>query len=200
MRAFAILPAAGQSRRMRSAKLLLPWRGGVVMESVLSTWRQTAVEAVVVVVAPREVRLAELCLTAGAHVVEAPTQPPDMKASVRLGLMHIEAQFAPAADDVWLLAPADMPLLQAATVDGLIAAWRNESPSTGGAIFVASHRGRRGHPALFPWTLKDAVFELHENEGIDALLRRYQVTPVEVDDPGCLTDLDTPEDYRRAQG
>jgi molybdenum cofactor cytidylyltransferase len=197
MRTFAILPAAGQSRRMGQPKLLLPFKGDTVLERVLQTWRGSVVRAVVVVIAPGAARLADVCRASGVHVVEARSQPVDMKASVRLGLDYVRKHFRPEANDAWLLAPADMPLLQPDTIDRLIAAAAQSAAQGQDAIFVVRHGQRNGHPVLFPWKLAADVFKLAEDEGIDRLRRRHPSVYVSVPDPGCLSDLDTPGDYSR---
>ncbi|MEZ6078052.1 MAG: NTP transferase domain-containing protein [Pirellulaceae bacterium] len=46
---FAIVPAAGRSRRMGQSKLLLPWRGTTVIEHVIEAWLRSRVTQVVVV-------------------------------------------------------------------------------------------------------------------------------------------------------
>lgn len=197
MRAFAILPAAGASRRMGRPKLLLPWGQATMIERTLAAWRASRASAVLVTVHPEAAELASLCQAAGAIVVRPAEPPADMKASVRLALAHVERNLAPSDDDVWLLAPADMPLLTPATIDRLIGE-RQTGPGHG--ILAPSHCGRRGHPVLFPWPLAREVAELGDEEGINAFVRRHVVREIEVDDPGIGADIDTPEDYRRLGG
>ncbi len=198
MRTFAILPAAGRSQRMGQPKLLLPWRGGTVIEHVLCVWRDSGVEQVVMVVHPLDDRLAELGAAGGAHVVRPETPPPDMKASVRLGLQWV-ATAGPLPCDAWLLAPADMPGLTATAIASLVAAY-GASVSNGESsapIWVPSYRGRRGHPVLFGWSMAAEVAHLAEGEGLNALLARHVVREVEMADPSICEDLDTPADYDR---
>ena len=49
-RTFAIVPAAGHSRRMGQAKLLLPWAVGTVIDSVLQAWTTSSVDRTYIVV------------------------------------------------------------------------------------------------------------------------------------------------------
>ena len=195
-RVFAVVPAAGRSRRMGQAKLLLPWREATVIEQVLAAWQGSRVACVVVVVHPDDTELADVCRRAGAIVQVAATPPPDMKASVRLGLEWLDEHFAPTAADAWMLAPADVPELTSRQIDRVLA----EFDPSAGEILVPVHAGRRGHPVLFPWPLAAEVPRLADDEGINALVKRHPVRELPNDDPGILTDLDTPEDYRRLQG
>lgn len=194
-----MLPAAGLSQRMGQNKLLLPWRRQTVIEQVLTNWADSRADEIVLVLGPDSHRVIELCQSPRVHFVTPPTTPPDMKSSVRLGLDLIRGKFAPVGEDGWLLGPADMPLLTADTINRVITAGQARmSRSDGGAaICVARYGQRRGHPVFFPWSIAAEVFQLPADEGINAIVRRYGVNEVAVDDPGAVFDLDTPEDYER---
>ncbi|MEX0642179.1 MAG: nucleotidyltransferase family protein [Pirellulales bacterium] len=194
-RAFAIVPAAGRSERMGRPKLLFPWGKSSVIETVLATWHQTSVAATVVVVHPDDTQLAEVCRQAGAEVVVPPEVPPDMKASVRYGLEAVALKYKPGDNDLWALAPADMPWLPAAIVDQMIAAM----DETGATIVVPTHAGRRGHPVLFRWSLGAEVSLLAENEGVSELLNRHKPAEFAWPDDSILGDLDTPDDLDAAR-
>jgi molybdenum cofactor cytidylyltransferase len=195
MRSFAVIPAAGRSRRMGQPKLLLPWENTTVIEHTLAAWRASRVDVVVVVVHPDDRELAKRCRHAGATVVVPPQPPPEMKDSVACALEYLRGQQSPQSEDVWLLAPADVPRLSAAIVDRLL----DEQARTGNRteILVPVHDGRRGHPVLFPWPLADEVARLAEQEGVNALLDRHAVREVDCGPAGVPGDLDTPDDYRR---
>lgn len=193
VRAWAIVPAAGRSLRMGRPKLLLPWGAHTVIEAVLAAWRASRVAATIVVVHPDDLELAALCRRAGAEVVQAPQAPPDMKASVILGLDFIERTLAPRGDEAWLAAPADLPLLSAATIDRLIAEHDPARPR----ILVPVHGGRRGHPVLFPWALAAEARRLGEGAGLDRLLADFAPRELASGPEALAADLDTPDDYRR---
>ncbi|MBL9089906.1 MAG: nucleotidyltransferase family protein [Planctomycetaceae bacterium] len=197
MRAFAVLPAAGRSLRMGSPKLLLPWpaaggdRTATVVEHVVATWKASRVEAVVVTVHPDDARLAELCRAAGAEVVVPSTPPPDMKASIRAGLEFLAERYRPDRHDIWLTAPADLPLLTTTSIDLLI-----EAAETHPGVCLRPRYGDRyGHPVVWPWSFAADVAGLAADEGLNALLQRisWQVCDA---GPACVSgDLDTPADY-----
>lgn len=259
MRAFAIVPAAGLSRRMGAPKLLLPWGSATVIEAVVARWRASPVERIVVVVRrddqplqdrlrrqqtepPPETRSEPRSETPtsppSAPQTDPPTDPPtrppspppndppndpptdppsaprrvwpsvelvlpdidppDMKDSVREALVYLRRVAAPGPDDVWLMAPADMPELSSRVVARLIEAAR----AFPGQILVPRAGGRRGHPVLFPFAFADYVDQLGPHEGLNRLLERLPTRECEWPDawadeaaPG---DLDTPADYARA--
>src|SRR4051812_24822089 len=119
-RFFAIVPAAGQSTRMGRPKLLLPVGGRTMIEKTLFAWQASQVDKIVAVVRPDDEQLAALCRSCGAEVVVPPVAPPEMKDSIRWGLKHVEAMFAPVPQDAWLLAPADMPNLSHRIINRLL--------------------------------------------------------------------------------
>ena len=194
-RSFAVVPAAGRSRRMGQPKLLLPLGDQTLFEHLVSAWTASGVERVVVVIHPNDKKLAELARNSGADVVVPDRPPEEMKISVRLGLEWIEANCRPAETDAWLLAPADMPRLDSGAIDAVLSAYTPAEPR----IIVPKHKGRRGHPVLFPWKLAADVARLGPNEGVSELFSRHEFFELDYPDPCVLDDVDTPEDYERLE-
>jgi molybdenum cofactor cytidylyltransferase len=180
---------------MGQPKLLLPWRGGTVVEHVLAQWRASQVSRVVIVVHPDDRVLAELCRDSGAQVVVPEVPPVDMKASVGHALRWISEHEAPQPEDAWLVAPADMPRLSTSLIDTVIAEHRGHEFS----ILQPVCAGRKGHPVLFPWSLAAMVEELKADEGLDAIVRHNPVREIPWTDSRAFEDLDLPADYDRLQ-
>jgi molybdenum cofactor cytidylyltransferase len=194
-RVFAVVPAAGFSRRMGQPKLLLPLKGRPVIARVLEALLQGGADAVYVLSRSDDLELQQL--VKGDKVFSVVTNEPtaDMRASVELLLRQVGLEQRPRAEDAWLLAPADHPVLNAGVVASLIEAWR-AAPR---GIVVPTHAGRRGHPTLFGWPFAEPVATIPPNEGLNRLLRDApdQVREISVDFPEILQDLDTPDDYER---
>jgi len=91
----------------------------------------------------------------------------------------------------WLILPADMPLVQTATLQA-VARQLEHHP-----VVYAQHKGRRGHPVGFSAELYSELVVLTGDEGARRLVARYPAHGVEVDDPGVLIDIDTEEDLER---
>ena len=210
IRTFAILPAAGHSRRIGRPKLLLPLADGrALVEHVLTAWRASSVDEIVVVMRRDDAPLAERCAGPRTTVAQPDVDPPDMKSSIAAGIHYLRQARQPATDDAWLVAPADMPLLSAGAIDAVIAAYRQQLAAceativtTTGAInsrqiIVPQVAGRRGHPVLLPWSIAADVAALGPEEGLKQLVARHPLLAIEVADAGILTDVDTPEDYAR---
>jgi molybdenum cofactor cytidylyltransferase len=192
-RHFAIIPAAGLSRRMGTSKLLLPVDGKPLLERVLVAWATSAVAETVVVVRKDDEPLVQLCRRFPIVTVEADPAPVEMRDSIELGLEQVESQFAPADDDTWLVAPADMPHLTAQAIDQVIARYR---PAHGEPL-VASTQGQCGHPVLLPWRLVAELRALPRDQGLNTLVGSLRARMVDTGDQGVTIDIDTPADYRQ---
>jgi molybdenum cofactor cytidylyltransferase len=192
-RSFAIVPAAGVSARMGAHKLLLPLGEQPLIAHVLTAWTASRATRTVVVVRPDDAELAACCRVFAVDLVIPSAAPPDMKASVRNALEHISAQFAPADDDAWLLAPADLPGLSAAIIDRVL----DEYAATRPLAVVPAFDGQRGHPIALPWTCARHVGKLAPEEGVNALIARTPLREIEFATPAILDDVDSPADFAR---
>jgi len=86
-------------------------------------------------------------------------------------------------------------------VAAVVEAAAGPAEGPGAALAVAVHGGRRGHPLAISPPLAAEISDLDPEVGLRQLLERHpeRVLEVPVDDPGCLRDLDTPEDYLELQ-
>jgi molybdenum cofactor cytidylyltransferase len=98
----------------------------------------------------------------------------------------------------WLILPADLPLVQPAT---LIAVARALVDPVRAA--QPQYRGGRGHPVGFAAACGPQLAALSGNLGAAPVLRAlreaHQVAEIEVDDIGIVTDIDTPEELALAE-
>lgn len=87
--------------------------------------------------------------------------------------------------------PGDYPLVSRKVYERLL---QNE-----GEIVIPAYQGRAGHPVLFETKAVQDLLRFPERY---AYLRQFIASRhphlFEVDDPGILMDIDTPEDYQRA--
>jgi len=190
---YAIIPAAGESRRMGKPKLLLPWKQGRIIDAVLQAWSASQVDQVVVTVRADHRPLQKQCLQHDVEVVVPEQTPADMKRSVLYGVDYIRRRYLPADADCLLLAPADMPELSASLIDILLAAHDPADPR----LLAPCVDGQRGHPLLIPWQMAGEIRRLEEDEGINKLWDRLPMALVDADQPGALQDIDTPDEYQQ---
>lgn len=192
-RLFALIPAAGRSRRMGTSKLLLPWNGKTVVEHLIGTLTRSEITAVTIVIRPDDHALRDVVQQTSAIVVVPDHEPPEMRDSIELGLRAIRQRFAPSDNDGWLLIPADHPLIEPVVLDGLLIRWSHADCQALLPMFGA----RRGHPTLLCWSLAARIEQLPQDVGVNTLLRSEPnlVTEWATDRESVLADLDTPEDY-----
>jgi molybdenum cofactor cytidylyltransferase len=193
---FAVLPAAGKSRRIGRPKLALSLGERTILEHVLAALRQAEVAHPLVVLGPNVRELAPQAQEAGAHVCQLDEETPDMRATVEHGLCWLEERFQPRPDDAWLLVPADHPALSSAVIGQLEQA-RQSHPEP--SIFVPTFHGRRGHPLALDWLHVEGIRAHAPGEGLNSYVHKHsaEVWEVPVQSEAILWDLDTPEDYER---
>ncbi|MCA9238238.1 MAG: NTP transferase domain-containing protein [Planctomycetales bacterium] len=195
-RSFAIVPAAGRCRRMGASKLLLPMRGATLIDAVLRAWIESAVTQTVVVVRAADVALAERCRRHDVHVVAVDAEPREMRDSLEIGLQYAARRFAPQVDDAWLVAPADLPGLNAKSINAVLARYEPAAPR----VVIPLGDGRPGHPVLLPWSEAAAFRSMRGAGGLDCFLRDRPAGKTDAFEPvdGVVRgDLDTPDDLRR---
>jgi molybdenum cofactor cytidylyltransferase len=143
------------------------------------------VTRVLAVVRPGSEALARMLNDAGCDVVFSNDAERGMGASLAAG---IEAS---ADSEGWIVALADMPRIAVATVEAVA-----RTLDGGASIVVPFYQGQRGHPVGFGPEHRDALMGLDGDTGARALLASHQIARLDVDDPGILRDVDTPEDLR----
>lgn len=178
---------SGQTLKLLAPAPLGPHAGAEVAVAAARQLR-SAVPRVLAVVrppaAPAQQRLHDLLAAAGCELVINPHADQGIGTSIAAGVA------ASARAGGWLVALADMPSIDTATVASVRAAL------DGGATSAAPwHRGQRGHPVGFAAPLRDALLALQGDTGARAVLQSHPPQRIDVDDPGCLLDLDTPADF-----
>lgn len=87
----------------------------------------------------------------------------------------------------WLIALADMPAVAPATIAAV-----RDALVDGHDAAAPVHGGRRGHPVGFGRRCREALLALRGDRGARDVLARFRPRLIDVDDPGCLLDIDTP--------
>jgi molybdenum cofactor cytidylyltransferase len=175
---------------MGKPKALLEAEGQSFLSSILGALSGGGARPLLVVVRSMEDPVAAEGRRAGASIVLNPDPSPGPVSSLQCGIRAL-------ADSVeaLLFAPVDHPLFSPETVRSLIGAFAE----TRAPLVVPAFEGWRGHPVLFGRSLFPELLEEDLPEGARTVVRRYLDARVqlEVDDPGILADIDTPEEYRK---
>jgi len=185
---WAIILAAGESKRMKVPKMLLPFHGKTMIEKVVENVAGSEVfRTLVVVGAFRDEILGAISHT-GVSSCYNENYRNGMLSSVKCGFRNL-----PALYDAVVVLPGDQPFIEPDVINSLIEAYRK----TGKGIIIPVYRKKRGHPVLISSKYRDAVGSLNENEGLRSLslLFKEDVSEVKTSSPGILKDFDTKEDY-----
>ena len=192
----AIVLAAGASSRMGQPKAEMPFgqTGESILSRIVARILAGGVPEVVVVGGAHidAVRRAMPSAESRARVIEHVGWQHGQLSSLLAGLAAIEDQLLLEAV---LVTPVDVPLVSAATVAAVIAAWRR----TRAPIVRPANGERHGHPVIFDRAIFDDLRSADPAIGAKAVFATYRdrILNVEVNDPGAFEDVDTPEDYRR---
>lgn len=186
----AVLPGAGASRRMGRPKLLLPYRGGTLVGSVVEALRGGGVSTIVLVTSPGDEDLRAWAREAGVVAAVNPAPERGMLSSIREGIAALGK-----TGEILLVSPADLPALRPETVSTLV----RRMEETGAPLALPVYQGRRGHPMAIAPALIPEIDTLDPDVGLKQLRDRHEdlLFELEVEDPGVVEDVDTPEDYEK---
>jgi CTP:molybdopterin cytidylyltransferase MocA len=175
---------------MGSDKVLLPFAGATMLETVVGKLAAAGVARTVAILRPDLAEGERLARAAGAEVVVNPDPDEEMIVSIRLGIERLEGSV-----DAFFVWPADHPAVRPATLASLAAAASRDR------AIIPVFLGRRGHPAIVGAGLVAEIARLPANTGLRQLWRSRPdaVLELAVDDPGVLENLDDPEAYERAR-
>ena len=204
MRCFAILLAAGFSRRFgEQNKLLAPFRGKPLARHTLDlVCGMGCFKKVFFVYSDKAV--ASLADGLPVTVIYNPAPEKGQRESARLGLTTaVQAALAAKAltadqsyiaeQDYYMFFPCDQPLLDQDTVRLLLDAARP------GCITEPFCPGGNRSPSLFSAFFVDELLALKQGEHSRLLKSRHpqSLITVEISNPDLLTDIDTLEDFQR---
>ncbi len=183
-----ILLAAGASTRFKANKLLHALPDGTPIAVAAARNLRDALDRVVAVVRPGVPELARALAGANVEV----TVCAEAAAGMGHSLAHAIAATPHAGG--WVVALADMPFIAPESIRRVAAALQE-----GADLVATDYRGARGHPVGFAARYREDLAALTGDAGARAVLKRdaARIRVVEVDDPGVLRDIDTPEDLGR---
>lgn len=183
----AIVLAAGKSSRMGSNKLLADLNGKPLLRHSVEALKASSVHDIIVVTGnePEQVKSTlkplDVTLVHNANFAEG------LSTSLKRGLAALTAE-----TDAVLVCLGDMPLVDAQTIDRLVAAFNVTEHRT---ICVPTFEGKRGNPVLWGRQHFIAIEEIEGDQGARLLLDALsdEVVEIEVKTQAVLVDVDTPQ-------
>ncbi|MDQ0246187.1 molybdenum cofactor cytidylyltransferase [Bacillus fengqiuensis] len=186
----AIVLAAGYSSRANAFKMTLPMGQMTVLEQTISKFEGLCSRVIVVAGFQAEIIQEEMAKIISKNAysfqitfVYNENFNQGMFHSIQKGCNEVNAP-------TFFLTPGDCPLVKKETVQ-LLAKHK-------GNVIIPSFNYKGGHPIKLSSEVKQKILETNPESNLRVVLGGYEKTYMNVDDPGVLMDVDTPEDYQKA--
>jgi len=195
----ALVLAGGASTRMGSPKAVLQTPDGrPFIIRIIETLFDAGLTRITIVTGVHHDVTAELCASHSvARAVRCVRNPDPARGQLSSLIVGMEAVVGPQTQGL-LVTLVDVPMVTADTVTRLVEAWERHA-----APIVRPEIGsRHGHPVIFDRQVFGALRATPLDRGARAVVNAYadRAESVAVVDPGCLVDVDTPDDYARLGG
>lgn len=185
----AILLAAGLSKRMGSQKLLLPFGGMTVVETVLDNLCKAGFDNIYAVFSDEVANaVGALPQKAAMRINPAPERGQSSSLAIALEMLSAGRDFCIMLGDLPLVTPDDI----AALTDSFV-----RLPA-GKTVFTPCRDGAFGHPMFYRSVWRERFQGAAGDVGGRKILLEYEEEIVRADAPeSCFFDMDTPEQYRK---
>ena len=188
---WAIILAAGESKRMNRPKLIMPFGDRTIIENVIGNIPGNLVEGKIIVLGAWRNEILEVISGLQVrHCINADYKM-GMLSSVRCGIMAL-----PDDAEAVIIYPGDQPGIPPGVTGTLI----KEREETGKGIIISVHDGKRGHPVLIDKKYFSEINTLDDKQGLRELSVRHpeDIHEAETGSTIILRDIDTLEDYLEA--
>jgi molybdenum cofactor cytidylyltransferase len=196
----AVVLAAGQASRMAASgkhKLLAEFNGVPLVRKSVETVLGAGVDGAVLITGYRTDDIERAVAGLDCRIVRNPDFATGMASSLKAGLAVVRDNAGGLADGL-LVMLADMPGIETADIDRLIAAFRAEA---GRAIIRAASGGKRGNPVILPRASFDAILTLEGDIGARSIIETSGLPVIDVEiGAAAQLDADTPEEIATAGG
>jgi molybdenum cofactor cytidylyltransferase len=185
----AVVLAAGLSRRMGRAKLLLIVEGRAVVRMAVDNVLAGGIERIVVVSGAEHEAIAHALAGLPVRFAVNPNPEAGQGSSIAVGIAAL-----PERVEAALIVLGDQPFLSPEVIPSLAAALAR----TGLPIVAPRYRDGRGNPVLFARAVFPELLRLAGDRGARAVIERDPSRVAVVDfETSMPADIDTPEDYER---
>lgn len=186
-----LILAAGESSRMNYPKALLKLGEETFAELIARKMRECGIGPCFLIAGSHSKELKEsLSGKAEFKLVENPRFKEGQISSLKVGLKQV-----PLKSTAVLVWPVDQPLVKAETVQKILSAFQEQRRP----VTIPVRQAKRGHPVVYDAEAVRTILSLdatHTAKDLQAIYAN-KITFVEVEDPGVLIDIDTPEDYQK---
>ena len=185
---WAIVLAAGKSTRMKQQKLLMPFNGKTIVETVISKIIPVLKSNIMVVLGSNRAEIEEKINNFKIESCFNINYEKGMLSSVVCGFNSI-----PENAEATLIFLGDQPQIDAEVIRAVIKEWKK----SGKGKVIPTFKGKRGHPVLIETKYKKEINRLDPEKGLRQLMQKFpqDIAEVEVSKEEILRDIDTPADY-----
>ena len=187
---WAMILAAGESKRMGEAKLLLHFKGKTIIETIVENVVKSNVDKILVVLGSEKEKIEERIKNFPLEFAFNPDYRSGMLSSVQCGFKTL-----PKDAQAVLIILGDQPSVSSKVINKIIAAYKK----TGKGIVLPVYKKERGHPVLIDMKYREEVAKLSPQLGLRELIynRSDDILEVKVATSSVLRDIDDAEDYRK---
>lgn len=185
---WAIILAAGASTRMKRQKLLLPFNGKTIIETVVENAVNSVGSNVLVVLGSHKEQIQQQLVNYQVQYCFNENFQEGMLSSVICGFRALPFDAGAA-----LIFLGDQPQIPGEATNLVVKNWISSEKG----IVMPVFKGKRGHPVLIETRFKPEIETLDRNKGLRMLAEKFkeEVCEAECNFPEILRDIDTPEEY-----
>jgi molybdenum cofactor cytidylyltransferase len=187
---WAMILAAGESRRMGKAKLLLPFKGKTIIETIIKNVIRSKADKILVVLGSDKEKIERKIKSFPLEFAFNPDYRSGMLSSIQRGFKAL-----PEDAQAVLIILGDQPSVSSQVINKIIAAYKKTSKG----IVLPVYKKERGHPVLIDIKYRQEVAKLSPKIGLRKLVynRPDDIFEVKVETSSVLRDIDDAEDYRK---
>jgi len=187
---WAMILAAGESKRMGKPKLLLPYGEKTIIETIVKTVVSSNVENTLVILGSEREKIEEKIKNFPVKIVYNRDFRSGMLSSVQCGFKAV-----PEETRAVLVVLGDQPKISADVINKLIDAYK----STGKGIVLPVYKKERGHPVLIDVKYGEEVENLSPEVGLRGTVYNHpeDILEVDIETPSIFQDIDDESDYKR---
>jgi len=189
----AIVLAAGLSSRMGvENKLLLPYKGKMILQSTLDAISVARVDRILLITGHESEKIKATISNPKIEIIHNPDYKKGQLTSIKKGIENLSKNCTG-----FLMCLSDMPLLTSENYDFIINQFTDSQLIK--PIVAPTKEQRIGNPKLFHITYQKAILQLDsaQHQGAKKILQKYREHLIAVDvlEDSFFFDVDTPAAY-----
>ncbi len=187
---WAMILAAGESKRMGKPKLLLPFREKTIIEIIVATVVSSKVEQTLVILGSAPEKIVQKIKNYPVKIVYNRDFRNGMLSSVQCGFKSL-----PEETRAVLVVLGDQPSISTSVINELIDVYK----SSGKGIVLPVYKKERGHPVLIDVKYGKEVENLSPEVGLRGTVYNHpeDILEVDVETSSIFQDIDYMEDYKK---